>query len=166
MEYLPTIGPAAWTHGEQLHYASPNTDLLGLVVERVAGAPLATVIAERLWAPLGAERDAELAVDPAGAGVISGGFCATLRDYARLGALVAEGGRDIVPADWIAALGGDEYANQWWLRDGRVTARGIHGQCIAVDPNGTVVAILSSWPHAEDERRDAEQRALIGRVTG
>jgi CubicO group peptidase (beta-lactamase class C family) len=177
LEYLATIGPAPWAHGERFHYASPNTDLLGIVVERAAGAPLATVIAERLWAPLGAERGAELAVDPAGTAVISGGFCATLRDYLRLGLLVAERGRGIVPGHWIDALGAtpirhpttDEraagYANQWWRRDGRVTARGIHGQCVAVDPGGTVVAILSSWPDAVDEARDAAQRALIDRLT-
>ena len=177
LEFLPTIGPASWSHGERWHYATPNTDLLGLVVERAVGQPLARVIAETLWAPMGAERDAELTVDPAGTGAIGGGFCATLRDYARLGALVAEGGRGIVPRGWIDALGAapitdpttvehaEGYANQWWLRDGRVTARGIHGQCIAVDPSGTVVAILSSWPDAVDERRDAEQRALIARIT-
>jgi CubicO group peptidase (beta-lactamase class C family) len=177
VDFLATIGPAPHGHGERWHYATPNTDLLGLVVERVAGQPLATVISERLWAPLGAECDAELTVDPAGTAAIGGGFCATLRDYTRLGLLVAEGGSEIVPPDWIAALGAapivdpttvehaDGYANQWWRRDGRVTARGIHGQCIAVDPGGTVVAILSSWPDAVDERRDDQQRALIDRIT-
>jgi CubicO group peptidase (beta-lactamase class C family) len=176
LEFLATIGPATWSHGERWHSATPNTDLLGLVVERVAGRPLAQVISEVLWAPLGAERDAELTVDAVGTGTIGGGFCATLRDYARLGALVAEGGRGVVPRAWIGALGSapiqhpttvehaEGYANQWWLRDGRVTARGIHGQCIAVDPGGTVVAILSSWPQAVDERRDDRQRALIARI--
>ncbi|MBE2320649.1 serine hydrolase [Solirubrobacter sp. CPCC 204708] len=176
LEFLPTIGPAAWGHGERWHYATPNTDLLGLVVERVAGAPLAQVISERLWAPMGAEADAELTVDPAGMGAPGGGFCARLRDYARLGALVADRGRGIVPPDWIAALGAtpivnpttvehaDGYANQWWTRDGRVTARGIHGQTISVAPNRTVVAILSSWPDAVDERRDAFQRALVAHI--
>src|SRR5690349_10541877 len=43
LEFLPTIGRAAWRHGERWHYATPNTDLLGLVVERVAGQPLAQV---------------------------------------------------------------------------------------------------------------------------
>ena len=58
LEYLPTIGPAAWVHGARFHYASPNTDLLGLVAERAGGAPLAELIATQLWAPLGAEHDA------------------------------------------------------------------------------------------------------------
>ena len=29
LEFLATIGPAAWSHGERWHYATPNTDLLG-----------------------------------------------------------------------------------------------------------------------------------------
>lgn len=165
LEYLPTIGPAAERHGERFQYATPNTDLLGIAVERAAGAPLAELIATRLWAPLGAASDAELTVDPAGTGAIGGGFCATLRDYTRLGALVLEGGRGIVPGAWIAELGTGGYRNQWWERGGRPTAVGIHGQLIAVDrPSRTVVTILSSWPDAEDAAHEAAQRAFVSAV--
>ena len=183
LEYLPAIGAAGWGHGERFHYASPNTDLLGLVAERAGGAPLAELIAHELWGPLGAERDAELAIDPAGTAVISGGFCATLRDYVRLGLLVLANGGDVVPAGWIAHLGrGDErafrrrdrpdagggaagYGNQWWSGDGGLAARGIHGQLVAVHGDTrTVVAILSSWPDATDPALDARQRAFVRRA--
>ena len=139
LEFLATIGPGAWRHGERFHYATPNTDLLGIVAERLGGAPLAELIARELWAPLGAEHDALLTVDHAGTAAIGGGFCATLRDYARLGEAVRDG-------DFELGAGG--YSNQWWTIDGRVTAWGIHGQRIAVGGD-TVVAILSSWPAAE-----------------
>ena len=172
LDYLPTIGPAAWRHGERLHYSTPNTDLLGLVAERAGGAPLAELIARELWAPLGAERDALLTVDTAGTAAIGGGFCATLRDYARLGELVRRDGAGIVPAEWIARLGvGDEgafarrsfategasgYGLQWWRIDGRPVARGIHGQLVAADREaGVVVAILCSWPEATPSRAGA-----------
>jgi CubicO group peptidase (beta-lactamase class C family) len=174
LDFLPTIGPAAWRHGERFHYATPNTDLLGLVAERAAGMPLAAVIATELWAKLGAEHDAELTVDPAGTAAIGGGFCATLRDYARLGLFVAES-----DAAWIDALGARElarptdpgiisgasgYAGQWWRRDGRLMARGIHGQLIAVDrERELVVTILSSWPDATDPELEAAHRALVAR---
>ena len=184
MEYLPTIGPAeGWGHGERFHYATPNTDLLGIVLERVAGEPLAALIARELWGPLGAERDAALTVDDAGTAAIGGGFCATLRDYARLGRLVAEDGGGVVPPEWVAELGkgddaafarstdptvrwtADGYRNQWWQRDGRPAARGIHGQLVAADPaTQTVVAILSSWPEALDAARDARHRSLVAGV--
>jgi CubicO group peptidase (beta-lactamase class C family) len=185
LHFLPAIGPAPWRHGERFHYATPNPDLLGLVAERAGGAPLAELIARELWAPMGAERDAELTVDPAGTASIGGGFCATLRDYTRLGELVREGGRGIVPEDWIAALGhgsadafaratvpeatsrADGYRNQWWRRDGRITARGIHGQLIAVDgTRGVVVTILSSWPEATGATAERAQRELVSAVCG
>jgi CubicO group peptidase (beta-lactamase class C family) len=183
LEFLPTVGPAGWRHGERFHYATPNTDLLGLVAERAGGAPLAELIAGDLWAPMGAEYDAELTVDPAGTAAIGGGFCATLRDYARLGALVADGGRGIVPATWIERLGrgeanafarctvpelgaaADAYGSHWWRRDGRAMAWGIHGQVIAVDAaTDTVVTILSSWPDATDPRLEAAHREAIARL--
>jgi CubicO group peptidase (beta-lactamase class C family) len=193
LEYLATIGPATdgRAHGDVFHYASPNTDLLGVAAERAGGAPLADLIARELWGPLGAEADAELAVDPAGTAVISGGFCATARDYARIGQVVLEGGSHVVPAAWLAALGsgaagawdrrawpspdGDTgesgYAAKWWAADGRITARGIHGQLIAVDREArVVVAALSSWPEATDAAAEAAQRRFVAeicdRVTG
>jgi hypothetical protein len=179
LDFLPTIGPAGWRHGERFHYATPNTDLLGIVAERAAGAPLADLFAGELWGPLGAERDAELTVDPAGTAAIGGGFCATLRDYARLGTLVSEGGRGIVPAAWIDRLGrGDAgafarrtvpdigcegYGTQWWHAAGRTLARGIHGQLIAVDAE-TVVTVLSSWPDATDPTLEAAQHRAVALV--
>jgi CubicO group peptidase (beta-lactamase class C family) len=181
LEFLPTIGSAEWRHGERFHYATPNTDLLGIAAERAGGAPLAELIGTHLWAPLGAEHDAELTVDPTGTGAIGGGYCATLRDYTRLGGLVLEGGRGIVPEHWIARLGdgdaaafaaspegpwdADGYRNQWWDRDGGLVARGIHGQLIAVDRGACViVTVLSSWPDALDAALDAAQRAFVAEV--
>jgi CubicO group peptidase (beta-lactamase class C family) len=179
LEYLPTIGPAAgWRHGERLHYSTPNTDLLGIVAERAGGAPLAELIARELWAPLGAERDALLTVDSAGTAAIGGGFCATLRDYARLGELVRRAGAGVVPAEWVARLGaGDDdafarstwategssgYGLQWWRMGGRQVARGIHGQLVAADRDaGVVVAILCSWPDATPSAPGAAQLALV-----
>ncbi|MEO8689250.1 MAG: serine hydrolase domain-containing protein [Solirubrobacteraceae bacterium] len=181
LDYLPTIGPADWAHGERLHYSTPNTDLLGIVAERAGGAPLAELIARELWAPLGAERDALLTVDRAGTAAIGGGFCATLRDYLRLGELVRRDGAGVVPAGWIARLGVGEdrafenstwvtegasgYGGQWWRIDGRPVARGIHGQLVAADREaGVVVAILSSWPEATPSAPGRAQLALVDAV--
>ncbi|WP_210494906.1 serine hydrolase [Patulibacter sp. SYSU D01012] len=185
LDYLATIPPApdGRRHGDAFQYASPNTDLLGIVVERAGGAPLATLLARELWAPMGAEADAELAVDPVGVAVASGGLCATVRDYARIGALVLDGGRGVLPAAWVAGLGrGDAaawgrrawpadgdgttgYAAQWWTLDGRTVARGIHGQLVAVDRDaGVVVAACSSWPAAENDLAFAAQRLMVSEI--
>ena len=165
LEYLPTIGPGACPHGERFEYRSPNTDLLGIATARAAGAPLNELIARELWRTIGAEADAELAVDPAGTPVISGGFCATLRDYARLGALVLEhsfSGLGARPIEDPRAVG---YGAQRWRLPGDVlAARGIHGQLIAVDrARRTVIVMLSSWPAATDPDAEAAQFALLSR---
>ena len=184
LAYLATIGAASWAHGERFHYVSPNTDLLGLVVERAAGRRLGELVAEHLWGPLGAERDALMTVDRGGTAVVSGGLCACLRDYARIGQLVADGGGGIVPAAWVDSLGDGSraawtaagvdspyrpgttgYANQWWCLDGRPTARGIHGQLVTVHrASGTVITILSSAPDALDPQRDRIQRDFANAV--
>jgi CubicO group peptidase (beta-lactamase class C family) len=184
LAYLPTIGPAGWPHGERFHYVSPNTDLLGLIAERAAGRRLAELIGEQLWAPLGAERGALLTLDASGTAVISGGFCACLRDYARLGQLVADAGAGTVPGAWVDSLGDGSpeawsrgtvdplarpgttgYANQWWCLDGRPTARGIHGQLVTVRrASGIVITVLSSQPEALDPRLAGTHRDFANAV--
>ena len=166
-------------HGGVFRYISANTDLLGWVIERAAGRRFADVAAERLWSPLGAEHPAYITVDDAGAPRTTGGLCATLRDFARLGVLVAAGGRredgrQVLPADWIddLATGGDRrawddgefaqafgrlpmcYRSGWYRLEGPqplLFAMGVHGQHLFVDPaSRLVIAKLSSYPQALD----------------
>jgi CubicO group peptidase (beta-lactamase class C family) len=180
LEFLPTIGPAGREHGAAFQYSSPSTDLLGIAAERAGGAPLAELIGRELWGPLGAGADAALAVDRAGTAVISGGVCATVRDYARLGLAVLEDGGGVVSRDWVATLGAGDpavfarsaddlgatgYATQWWTWNGCVAARGIHGQLVAVDPGARlVVAVLSSWPEAMDAAAEDAQRRFVAAI--
>jgi CubicO group peptidase (beta-lactamase class C family) len=92
-----------------------------------------------------------------GTPVISGGFCATLLDCARLGAFVLErdfpalGERQIEDPRVIG------YGSQWWrLSPDTIAARGIHGQLIAVDRRQErVTVILSSWPTANDAHAES-----------
>ena len=89
----------------RFHYVSPNTDLMGWVIERAAANVMPILLVELLWRPMGAGRSAYITVDRLGAPRCAGGFCATTRDLARLGLLIAEGGRyagkQIVPSCWI-----------------------------------------------------------------
>jgi CubicO group peptidase (beta-lactamase class C family) len=167
-------------HGGRFEYRSILTDVLGLVLERAAGAPFAEVLGRELWAPLGAETDAQVTVDAGGFAVADGGICVSLRDLARFGRLVVDGGavdgRQVVPAAWLddtlaggadsaAAFAQDEHAgdlpgghyrNQWWVPEDRQTllAMGIHGQFVIADrATRTVMAVLSTWPTPLDPER-------------
>jgi CubicO group peptidase (beta-lactamase class C family) len=92
----------------QIHqYQSGDTQLLGQVIERATGVPLARYAEQRLWQPLGAEFDASWSLDSA-AGAQARAFCclnARARDLLRLGLMVAAdgqwNGRRIVGADWL-----------------------------------------------------------------
>ena len=160
-------------HGGPFRYRSILTDVLAWVIERAGGARLHELIARELWQPMGAEFDAEITLDGHGNPMADGGICASLRDLARFGQLYLEGGRGIVPKDWIedtirgapdgarAFAEGDDspgyppgahYRNCWWIRDRGVPfyqASGINGQNIFVHvPSQTVVAKFSTWPTA------------------
>jgi CubicO group peptidase (beta-lactamase class C family) len=92
----------------QIHqYKSGDTQLLGQVIERATGLPLARYAEQRLWRPLGAEFDASWSLDSAAGGQARAFCClnARARDLLRLGLMVAAdgqwNGRRIVGADWL-----------------------------------------------------------------
>jgi len=77
-------------HGGPVHYVSPNSDLLGWVVERATGRRYGELMSERVWKKIGAERSAYITVDRLGAPRCAGGMCTTLRDLARVGQWLIE----------------------------------------------------------------------------
>src|SRR5262249_43487317 len=91
-------------HDGRFHYVSPNTDLMGWVIERAAGTRYADLLSTLLWRPMGAEHGAYITVDRLGAPRCAGGVCATVMDLARVGQLmVQEGKRDgiqVIPKEW------------------------------------------------------------------
>jgi CubicO group peptidase (beta-lactamase class C family) len=172
---IETSGP----HGGGFVYRSCDTDMLGWICERVAGRRMADLISELLWAPLGAESDAEITCDAVGTAVHDGGVSTTLRDLGRFGQMLLDDGmvadRRIVPAQWLAdayapppdvrhvftrtdnalMLPGGWYRNQFWFFQAAtgpvLLCLGIHGQMIYVDrATRTVVAKMSSWPQAQN----------------
>ena len=160
-------------HQGRFHYVSPNTDLLGWVIERAAGRRYADLMSELLWKPVGAERSAYITVDRLGAPRCAGGMCSTARDLARVGLAMVEG--RVIPPAWVddiaqngdpeawkkgvyAAMfpAGTRYRAKWYVFNGLLTGWGIHGQHIAVDrKRGIVVAKFSSQALPLDEPRFA-----------
>src|SRR5574341_1178591 len=148
-------------HGGALHYVSPNSDLLGWVIERAAGRRYAELLSELVWKPLGAERSAYITVDRLGAPRAAGGMCVTLRDLTRAGTWLMK-----QPLLERLEKGGDRqtwesgdlakyfpglpirYRSYWYVLEGAaplVFGYGIHGQHLFIDrANDIVVAKLSS----------------------
>ena len=148
-------------HGGRFHYVSPNTDLLAWVFERATGIRYAELVSERLWRPLGAEAAGYITVDRIGGARAAGGKCMLARDLARVGMMMANGGKrdgkQVVPASWLEDIikNGDpqawkdgdfynkmgqreiHYRSKWYIqRDSEplIFGVGIHGQFLFVDP--------------------------------
>jgi CubicO group peptidase (beta-lactamase class C family) len=151
--------------GTRFHYASSDTFALGLALGRAVGKPLATYLEEKLWVPLGMEYDAVWNTESDDGAEFA--FCCLnvrLRDYAKIGRLVARGGdwdgRRVVPEEWIRESTRIEparapgtlqvrpwgYQYQWWIpgRAGEFMAAGVWGQYIYVDPVREFVVVKTS----------------------
>jgi CubicO group peptidase (beta-lactamase class C family) len=121
----------------EFHYISSDTQLLGAIVARVYAKPLAKVLEEKLWQPLGMEQSAFWSIDRDRDDGQEIGFCclnATARDFAKLGQLYLQDGqwhgKQVLSPKWVALATRpteswqqpDEndpddlgYAFKWWI---------------------------------------------------
>ena len=152
--------------GQRFSYASGDTQVLGLVLRAATGKPLADYLAEKIWKPMGAESDASWMIDKGGFETGYAGINATLRDYGRLGMMLAHDGvldgHRILPIGWVkaattpsakqfepgqTAAGLFGYGYQTWLIGGKgrqFALRGLRGQAIFVDPASKLVLVHTS----------------------
>lgn len=193
-DFLATVQPKG-THGEAFGYRTVISDALGWIIARTVGRSVADLVSERFWQPMGAEQDAYFTVDAIGTPLAGGGLSAGLRDLARLGQLLLDGGeldgerlfpeaaverirqggdRDAFARAGYANLPGGSYRGMWWVlhnEHGAFAARGVHGQTIYVDPTARMVIVrFSSHPVAGNAANDATSlpayQALAEYLTG
>ncbi|AOF86153.1 beta-lactamase family protein [Hydrogenophaga sp. RAC07] len=171
--------------GTRFNYNELCPLTLGMVMRRVTGGSLSAFTEKALWQPLGAESSATWFTDARGAEFNSIGFAARLRDWARLGHLVAQRGRGpdgraVVSEAWInectswserdapvrhgrVRLAMGYKALFWHARaDGsRPAMHGHHGQRVLIDlPTRTVLVHTAvdqqgAWEHELQDMFDA-----------
>ena len=170
--------------GTKWHYASAETEILGLVLRAAIGQPVADYLHERIWQAIGTEADASWAIDGTGQEVTFCCFNAVLRDYARLGRLLAHDGAweelQVIPRQWLldattvhptsaylaagAATPYFGYGYQVWIFPGeqrRFALLGIRGQMILVDPASKLVMVQTAVRNNPSDRAaNAETVAL------
>lgn len=144
--------------GQDFDYTSGNTQILGLVLERVLdGKTITEYLDEKIWKPIGMEYDASWSIDRKKNGIEKTFCClnARARDFAKLGRLYLHKGnwegQQLVPESWVNestkvdSTGGSYkgYQYQWWLptEDGDFAAQGILGQYIYVNPDKNIVMV-------------------------
>ncbi|MBN8987645.1 MAG: serine hydrolase [Rhizobiales bacterium] len=179
--------------GTRFHYASSETVLLAVLLREVTGTTLSQYLTTRLWQPMGAEADATWSTTTDGTEAAMGNFNATLRDYGRLGMLLANdgavGGKQIVPKDYLLdatdwhrqplpftpgkATPYFGYGYQFWLYPGekrRFALLGVYGQSIFVDPELKLVMVVTAVARNANvgkesfaRERDAVWRGIVGK---
>ena len=175
--FILSLPKAEVEHGFRFSYMSPNADLLGLVVQKISGRPLAQLISEELWKPLGCG-SATITIDEKEMARTAGGLSCSIYDLGLVGELMRNGGihngASLLEPMWVvdtfangdfqAWKHGDffesfpngSYRNQWYsIGDGELCAIGIHGQWIYINTSKEVViSKFSCQPKADDDELD------------
>jgi CubicO group peptidase (beta-lactamase class C family) len=176
LDVLRSVNDRHSPAGEKFVYASAETDVLGRVLAAATGRTLAALTAEWLWQPIGAERDAFWRIAGDGQEMANGAFNASLRDWGRLGLLLANDGKvgdqQVVPRQYVLdatdatrqppafkpriATPYMGYGYQFWLlpmRERTFAMQGIHGQALYVQPSSGIVMVLTSvWDRASGKQ--------------
>ena len=161
MKTLPREAPA----GSKWVYKTGETNLIGVLVSSATGKTLSDYLSEKVWRPFGMEQDAVWMLGPTGHEISGCCISASLKDYARLGQFILNGGvaggQKVLPDDWLPSattkqadidFPGRGYGYQWWTNDdGSFAAQGIFGQGIFIDPaRKLIIASNGNWPTATD----------------
>jgi len=162
--------------GTRFYYASIEPDVLGVVLHSVVSQSASDYLRQKIWNPIGAEADAAWLVDAQGFELAHFGFNAVLRDYARLGRLLAHDGawegQQIIPTQWMIdattvksadsyltpgkatpALG---YGYLLWLLPGprrQFALHGQNGQRVYIDPASKLVLVQTALEDTPEVRR-------------
>lgn len=148
--------------GTDHYYNSIATALLGVAIERAAGAPFSKYLQEKVWKPLNMETEAFISLDDSKhrQAKAYGGLVTNVRDLAKIGRLYLNGGvydnKQIVSKEWIersthASLDNEAYSLGWnniiTIIDGKevVTPRffalGLFGQVLFCDPAQNLIFV-------------------------
>jgi CubicO group peptidase (beta-lactamase class C family) len=157
--------------GTTFSYASAETEVLAAVLRGATGTNLSEYLTSRLWQAIGAETSALWRAERTGLERAAGNFNATLRDYARLGIVLANDGvrpddpsqKQIIPRDYLLdatdwrrapeafrpfkATPYYGYSYQFWTfptEKRRFAMLGVYGQMILVDPQLKLVMVQTA----------------------
>lgn len=157
--------------GTRFSYASAGTEVLAAVLRGATGGNLSDYLSTRLWQAMGAETTALWRADKTGLERAAGNFNARLRDYGRLGIVLANDGvrpddparKQIIPRDYLIEATDSHrappafhpksatpyygYGYQFWTFPGekrRFALLGVYGQMILVDPQLKLVMVQTA----------------------
>lgn len=174
-------------HGERFTYTNTNTQVLGMLVERVTGTSLSLFMERNLWSRIGTESSAYWLLDQTDKSKAIEhawvGFNARLRDLGRIGLLLVHNGQwqdqQLISKAWInesmhpsepflrqlPARPAFGYSHQWWVPvggEGEFMGIGFGGQYLYVNqPKQLVVVQLSTNPTYNPKKTSEETLAVF-----
>ncbi len=143
--------------GTSYKYASGDTQMLAIAIERASGKKLYDYLTESFWEPLGSENQALWQVDSEDHDLVKAYCCiaSNAKDFARMGKLYKDhgkwNGKQLLDSAFIAKsitprfTESPEYGYGWWLKTVGdkhfFMMRGHLGQYVIVEPNDNVIIV-------------------------
>lgn len=143
--------------GQRFKYASGDTQLLAMVIEKSTRQKLYDYFTESFWKPLGAENQTIWQVDSEDHDLVKAYCCiaSNAKDFARFGKLYKDhgkwNGQQILDSSFVAKSvkprfkDSPEYGYGWWLhkQNGKsfFMMRGHLGQYVIVEPEDNVIIV-------------------------
>jgi len=143
--------------GQAFKYASGDTQMLAMVIEKATGKKLYKYLEESFWKPLGSENDVLWQVDSKDHDLVKAYCCiaGNAKDFARFGKLYKDhgkwNGKQILDSAFVAKsitprfAESPEYGYGWWMKDVNGKSfkmmRGHLGQYVIVQPEDNVIIV-------------------------
>ncbi|WP_411893898.1 serine hydrolase domain-containing protein [Winogradskyella sp. A2] len=143
--------------GKAFKYASGDTQMLAMVIEKATGKKLYHYLEESFWKPLGSENDVLWQVDSDDHDLVKAYCCiaGNAKDFARFGKLYKDygkwNGEQILDSSFVVKSitprfpESPEYGYGWWLKDvgGKnfKMMRGHLGQYVIIQPEDNIIIV-------------------------
>ena len=143
--------------GTKYKYASGDTQLLAMVIEKATGKKMYDYLTESFWKPLGCENSTLWQVDSDDHDLVKAYCCiaSNAKDFARFGKLYKDygkwNGKQLLDSAFVAKSvtprfpASPEYGYGWWLKDigdkHFFMMRGHLGQYVIVEPDDNVIIV-------------------------
>ena len=153
--------------GQAYKYASGDTQLLAMIIEKATGKTLTNYLSESFWKPLGAENEAFWQLDSENGGLEKAFCClaSNARDFARFGKLYKDfgkwKGKQLLDSSFVVKSitprfpESPMYGYGWWLHTFKSKSffmmRGHLGQYVIVEPDDNIMIIRLGHQDSDDE---------------
>ncbi|MBQ0768086.1 MAG: serine hydrolase [Bizionia sp.] len=153
--------------GTAFKYASGDTQMLAMVIEKATGKKLYDYLTESFWKPLSSENETLWQVDSEDHDLVKAYCCiaSNAKDFARFGKLYKDhgkwNGKQVLDSNFVAKSikpvfpDSPEYGYGWWLKTQNekdfFMMRGHLGQYVIVEPEDNIIIVRLGHQKSPDQ---------------